>query len=108
MRLGFAHSAECPLDPWTLFLDERLNVSQREAARKHHLHSVRVHLDSRMPSAIRAPDPVRKRRHEVKGRSPVGRRTFVHIPQIGEGMADNQMAASLFPLRRRPNFKQDL
>ena len=52
MFLRFAHPAERPLDPWTLFLDERLNVSQREVTRKHDLHAVRVHLDSRMQSAI--------------------------------------------------------
>ncbi len=33
-----------------------------------------------------------------------GPRTSVHIPQIGEAQADKRMAASSFPLRRRPNF----
>jgi hypothetical protein len=33
-----------------------------------------------------------------------GRSTSVYIPQIGEGEAENDSAASSFPLRRRPNF----
>jgi hypothetical protein len=102
--LGFPHPAERPLDPWTLFLDEGLNVSQREVARDDHLHAVRIHLVSRMQSAIRASDPVRRGCHRDEARSPIGRRTFVHIPQIGEGATDNHMAASFFPLRRRSNF----
>jgi hypothetical protein len=105
--LRFAHPAQRPLDPWTLFLDERLNVSQGKVARKHHLDAVRIHLDSRMQSAIGAPDPVLRGCHRDEARPPIGRRTFVHIPQIGEGAADNWIAASSFPLRRRSNFQQD-
>lgn len=71
----------------------------------YYLYAIRVHLNSRMQSAIRAPDPVRRSCHRHEARPPIGRRTSVHIPHIGEGTADNEMAASLFPLRRRSNFK---
>ena len=70
----------------------------------NYLNAVGVDLDSRMQSAIRAPDPVREGRHAVQVRRRVGGRTFVHIPQIGEVGADNDSAASSIPLRRRPNF----
>jgi predicted ribosomally synthesized peptide with SipW-like signal peptide len=69
-----------------------------------YLYTVRSDLDSRMQSAIRAPDPVREGRHPDQVRRRAGGRTFVHIPQIGEGVADNDSAASSFPLRRRPIF----
>lgn len=72
----------------------------------HYLNALAVHVDSRMQSAIRAPDPVREGRHPTQVRRPPGGRTFVHIPQIGEGVADNDSAASSIPLRRRPNFTQ--
>ena len=70
----------------------------------HYLNPVRVDLDSRMQSAIRAPDPVREGRHRAQIRRAIGCRTSVHIPQIGEGAAENDPAASSIPLRRRPNF----
>jgi hypothetical protein len=70
----------------------------------HYLYTLAIHVDSRMQSAIRAPDPVREGRHPVQVRGPSGGRTFVHIPQIGEGGADKHSAASSIPLRRRPNF----
>lgn len=55
----------------------------------YYLYAIRVHLNSRMQSAIRAPDPVWNRRHAPQVRALFGRRTFVHIPQIGEGAAEN-------------------
>jgi hypothetical protein len=55
----------------------------------HYLYAIGVDLNSRMQSAIRAPDAVRERGHRTQVRHPLGRRTFVHIPQIGEGGADN-------------------
>jgi len=55
----------------------------------HYLNALPIHVDSRMQSAIRAPDPVREGRHGAQVRQRVGGRTFVHIPQIGEGAADN-------------------
>jgi len=67
----------------------------------HYLNALPIHVDSRMQSAIRAPDPVREGRHGAQVRQRVGGRTFVHIPQIGEGAADNDSAASSIPLRRR-------
>ena len=55
----------------------------------YYLHTVGIHLDSRMQSAIRAPDPVGEGGHPPQVRRRIGGRTFVHIPQIGEGGADN-------------------
>jgi hypothetical protein len=63
----------------------------------HYLHAIRVDLDSRMESAIRAPYPVRERRHAVQIRDRSGGRTSVHIPQIGEGGTDTHRAAPFFP-----------
>jgi hypothetical protein len=53
-HLGFrlAHSAQCPLDPWTFLLDKRLNVPEGEAARDDHLNTIGVDQDSRIQSAI--------------------------------------------------------
>jgi len=70
----------------------------------HYLYALGIHVDSRMQSAIGAPDPVREGRHRIQVRGRSGGRTFVHLPQIGEGVADNDSAASSIPLRRRPNF----
>lgn len=67
----------------------------------HYLNAIPIHVDSRMQSAIRAPDPVREGRHRAQIRRAIGCRTSVHIPQIGEGGADNDSAASSIPLRRR-------
>ena len=50
-----------------------------------------------MQSAIRAPDPVRERRHAPQVRAGSGGRTSVHIPQIGEGATDTCRAAPSFP-----------
>jgi hypothetical protein len=48
LGLGFPQSPERSLYPWTLLLDEWLNVSQGEAARNDDLHALRVDQDSRM------------------------------------------------------------
>ena len=72
----------------------------------HYLHAVGVDLDSRMQSAIGAPDPVRQRCHRSQIRDRIGGRIFVHIPQIGEGTSDTCKAAPSFPLRRRITFDQ--
>jgi hypothetical protein len=48
LALRLPHPAQGPLDPWTFLLDERLNVSEREAARHDDLDAVRVNQDSRM------------------------------------------------------------
>ena len=55
----------------------------------YNLYPVGADQDSRMQSAIRAPYPVRERRHDGQVRGPLGRRTSVHIPQIGEGRTEN-------------------
>ena len=46
--LRLAHSAQCPLYPWTFLLDKGLNVSQRKAPRHDDLDTVPVDQDSRM------------------------------------------------------------
>jgi hypothetical protein len=48
MLLRLPHSAQRPLDPWTLFLNERLNVPEGEMVWNHYLHAVGVYEDSRM------------------------------------------------------------
>jgi len=48
MLLRLPHSAQRPLDPWTLFLHERLNVPEGEMVWNHYLHAVGVDEDSRM------------------------------------------------------------
>ena len=63
VALRLPHPAQCPLYPWTFLLDKWLNVPEGEAARHDDLDAVRVDLDSRMQSAIRASDPVREGRH---------------------------------------------
>jgi hypothetical protein len=40
--------AERPLDPWTFLLDEWLNVPEGEMVWNYYLHTVGIHLDSRM------------------------------------------------------------
>ena len=55
----------------------------------YYLYAIGIHLNSRMQSAIRASDPVRNRGHAPQVRATIGARTFVHIPQIGEGEAEN-------------------
>jgi hypothetical protein len=102
--LGVAQALERPLYPWTFLLDERLNIPQGEAARDDDLHTIRVDQDSRMQSAIRASDPVRNGGHAAQVRDALGPRTSVYLPQIGEAGADKRIAASSFPLRRRPNL----
>ena len=89
LALRLAHPAQRALNPWTFLLDEWLNVPEGEMVWDYYLYAIRVHLNSRMQSAIRAPDPVRNRRHAPQVRALFGRRTFVHIPQIGEGEAEN-------------------
>ena len=48
MLLRLPHPAECPLDPWTLFLHERLNVPEGEMVWNHYLHTIGIDQDSRM------------------------------------------------------------
>jgi hypothetical protein len=52
LALGFAHSAQCPLYPWTFLLDEWLNVSEGKTARNDDLNAIGVDQDSRIQSAI--------------------------------------------------------
>jgi len=40
--------AERPLDPWTFLLDEWLNVPEGEMVWNYYLHTISIHLDSRM------------------------------------------------------------
>ena len=64
---------------------------------ENNLHAIGVDLNSRMPGAIRAPDPVRERRHAAQVRHSIGGRTYVHIAQIGEGGTETDRAAPSFP-----------
>jgi hypothetical protein len=48
LGLRLAHSAQCPLYPWTFLLDKWINVPERETARHDDLDAVCVDQDSRM------------------------------------------------------------
>ena len=97
LALRLPHPAQCPLYPWTFLLDKWLNVSEGEAARHDDLDAVCVDQDSRMQSAIRAPDPVRKRAHGAHDRDPSGSQTCVQLSQSGQRETDKYPAAPSFP-----------
>ncbi len=64
--LGLGHSPQRALDPLAFLLHEGLDLPQRQAARHHHLHPVRGHLDAGAPGAVGAADAVGNGRHTLK------------------------------------------
>lgn len=97
LALRLPHPAQGPLYPWTLLANKGLNVPEGETARHDDLDAIGVDLDSRVCGAIRAPDPVRKRRHGAHDRDRSGGQTCVQAPQLGDRETDKYPAAPSFP-----------